>query len=718
MPRCFTFKLPSLLFLTLLLLVGAWQWLPTLTINIGQRDKRFIQNTHEPEYFTEIEHWIRWTKADSRLEIPNIESFRPLILDLALLNSYPSGTPDPIITLEIAKQRLTKIIVGRQINGIRHYRLLLAPQKQFSWNLPLDLQSTTLLRSADPRPLGVMLVSISLAQTGKSPFLPPPWQMIAFLLISTTSYFALLGIGASRRTSWLLTALIAFFLAISLLFIPLDILPFTMRLAGLISLGTLYGLVVKMVVQKKEGTEWVAGDDLPLLMGFGYWLLPIYQLIMTADGARSVTPYPPTLWVFGGTLLLGTIGLGFLGLRKQLHCWPKLMLGLLALAALGQIAVMMEFTMRRSGPDFWILFKGARDWVRGGSFYNLQAIQENHFGHVFKVPPFYGMLFTPFVQQDGFLILFWHRITNIILFATTFLFFLRCFSLKLLSPIGVGLILLFNFRPATDTIAFGQIDIMLLFLLTLALIANRKGYDELAGATIALGTLFKIYPILMLFFFLAKRQWRVWVGFGAGILLWNGLAVAVVGLEMHRSYLFEVLPRIGGGTAWVENQTLNGFVSRFFASTISSTKFDQPIATALTFGGFGLAISTALCLTRQPTARFEPRYLLQFSLFVLIMILFVPVAWMHYETVTILPFVGLLLFAQTQSLRRWQAALSGLAYALLAYGNQWSFFDGTILGWLTILGLSFKFYGLLALGAVLLALLQKPAEANKLAKLA
>ncbi len=130
---------------------------------------------------------------------------------------------------------------------------------------------------------------------------------------------------------------------------------------------------------------------------------------------------------------------------------------------------MLWFAFGRQGPDFWILFKGAREWVRGGSLYDLQAIHTNHFGHVFKVPPFYGMLFTPFVFQDGERILIFHRIINVILIGATAWVWLRMWGLRLLSAAGAGVLILLNFRPIADTLAFGQIDLALLLLLTLAL---------------------------------------------------------------------------------------------------------------------------------------------------------------------------------------------------------------------------------------------------------
>jgi hypothetical protein len=52
-----------------------------------------------------------------------------------------------------------------------------------------------------------------------------------------------------------------------------------------------------------------------------------------------------------------------------------------------------------------------------------------------------------------------------------------------------------------------------------------------------------------------------------------------------------------------------------------------------------------------------------------------------------------------------RAAALALGFALIGYGNQFSFYTGTVMGILTIAGVSYKFYGMLLLGGVLAATL-------------
>ncbi len=698
--------LPGLLLLALVLLTLAYWLLPPQALTVGTLDRRFISGTHEAEYIPDLGRTVRWTNSDTQLALPVVAARAPLTLALTLVNSYPDGTPPPTVRVHLGDDQLATLTVPREIHGIRTYRLLLPPQEHAGWALPLTLASSTTSTTTDPRPLGVMLAGVSVMPTGERALFPPLWQLAAFALLTAGSYYALRGVGAGRGLASTAVAGLLLALTAGILLNHWQVAPYTMRLAGLALLAALFGLATWLLsARATDGTRHLTAARWVILAGLAYWLLPFYQLIMTLDGAWDVTPYPPTLWVSLAVLVLSAFGVALLAEYGQRRRWEAWVIGVLAVAAVVHLAVMIHFAIGRSGPDFWILFRGARDWFRGGSMYNLEAVATNHYGHVFKVPPFYGMLFLPFVQMDGLAVLFWHRMLNSVLLAGSVLLIFRAYRLPLFAAVGAGVLLLFNLRPIADTIAYGQVDIALLLLLLLALVATQAGRAFWAGVALSLATLFKLYPAALLAFFVIKREWRALWGFAAGMLVFNGIALLVVGWQMHAVYLFEVLPRIGGGTSWVENQTLNGVVSRLVSGTIDTPPLYHPLITLATYGGFALGIAGACWLAWQPAERTSPRYMLQYSLFVISMVLLVPAAWMHYQTITIVAMLALLLAAfQAGSIPRWIAAAAAIGYALIGYGNQWSFYN-TLMGSLTFFGVSYKFYGLVLLTVAVVAVL-------------
>lgn len=676
-----------------------------LTIDIGGQDARFVQHIHEPETFGERS--ARWTTGDTHLIVPRAAGGG--VLSLWLLQSRPEGQPDPQIRVTVDDRLVGTFVAQRSTGGFMQYRVPIPDTGWLTWGSHVALDMDPITLAADPRPLGVVLDRVQVEPLQAVP-LPSAWLALCAAAFGALVYALGRLLGLREIVALAGVALASGLLAWGVAVRPLELLPFVQRLVMLLALAVA-GTGALAWHQRRNGGQGIDGALLPLVLAAVWWFGPLYQLLMTLDGAVNVTPNPMTLWVGAGLLLaLGIIGA--LSARLSMEQRRTALLAVFALGALAHLATMIQFAFTRSGPDFWILFKGAREWARGGSLYDLDAVMTNHFGHVFKVPPFYGMLFLPWVFQDGMQILFFHRVLNVLLLALTALAWYRMWGLRLLAPAGLGFLVILNFRPLADTIAFGQIDLALLCILTLALWALRNERDMLAGVLVALGTLFKIYPLLLLALFVVKRQWRALGGFALGMLLFNGAAVAVMGWDMHRIYLTQVFPNIGGTTAWVENQTVSGVLSRLVATPTEAAILENRLISLLGLGISGLLGLISCVLVSAPVPRRSTAYALHYGLFLLLMVLVVPAAWMHYETLLVVPFGALLLHAQGQKWGIGRVALLAASFALIAYGNQWSYYDGTVMGVLTLAGVSYKFYGMVLLGGVLVVTLVRDVAWN------
>jgi hypothetical protein len=707
------------LLVSVVVFAGAYWRMWPLTVDIGAGDARFAHGFHEPERFGET--LFRWTTGRSELDLPAPPA-GAAVLTLRLLNGYPEGQPAPRLTLSADGRALGSFDVPRGTDGIRRYMLLQPVSERLTWPTHVVLESTTYSPAGDPRPLGVVLDWARLAPTRLAVAWPQLWLLVSAAALAALLYaaglLASLGRGPALGIALVGPALLALGVALR----PLETLPFVTRVAALPAIACLGLLAVRLLIPLERGLagrRQLSGEHLPIVMAVAWWMLPVFQVVQIADGA-SIGLGNETLWIGGGLVvaLVAVLG-GWVLVRggrtaaeTRAAQIARLALIVLAAAALVHLIYMLEYAFTRSGKDFWILFKGARDWARGGSLYDLTAVETNHVGAVFKVPPFYGMLFTPFVFQDGLQILLYHRIINVALMLATGLVILRTWRVR---PIwwGVALVtIIFNSRPLADTVAFGQIDLMLVLLLACALWALRAERDMLAGVLVALGTLFKIYPVILLAFFVLKGRWRALLGFALGMLIANGLAVAVMGWEMHRVYLFEVLPRIGGTTSWVENQTISAFLARLTDVPFEAHLFENR---ALALAGTllsGLLSLLACWISLRPPRSDSTMFAMQYGQFLLLMVLAVPAAWMHYETLLVLVFAIVALHMRERAVPLPRALAFALGFALVSYGNQWSFNGTTSMGILTVLGVSYKFYGMLLLGAVMLEyLLEAPALA-------
>lgn len=720
--------------ITLGLLLGVYRVTPAVSRTVGAQDALIFRNFHQIE--TAGSFTYRWSKGDgsataplasnpqvvapvgiSTITLPQIGQPRQGLLSLTLW--MPAEQPATPLTFSAAEQPLLTL----SLSGRRTVELLV-PQQALAGGEPrFELSSPTWSPPNDPRPLGVGVEMLEWRSAGWT--LPPVRQLWVLPGLAFALALLLQRIGRSVRIAMLSATLVGGGLALAAALRPLEVAPFTHRLLLLVVLAHAALLLWTALYpdgSRADAQRWwqlpgrVGPVPLLILLGVAYWMLLLYQRALCTETVTSVCPRP-------GTQIIGSIALGallalaaLLALQPRLrlaHGW-RLALVLLALSGLAEAGYAATFAFRRSGPDFFILWRAAYDFNLGRSLYKIDDVLANHFGHVFKVPPFYGMLFLPIAEATDpqyNLALAAHRALNIVLYLTTggLLASLlhaqgsrRSGWLVALGTIGVIMGLM---QPPFDTIAYGQIDIMLLLLLTAALLGLRSERGWLIGLAIALGALFKLYPLLLLGFLFVRREWRAIGWSAAWLLLFNGIAIGVMGWQNHVVYVTQVLPNIGGGTSWVENQTINGFLSRLLTGTMQTDPVRDPLINLLTYACFGLVAGISLLLALVRSDRQSSLFALQFSLFAVVMVLAVPAAWMHYATITILTLVVLVWYAAEQPFTLGKASLIALAFALIAYGNQWSFFNGTRNPGLPALALSYKFYGLLVLWSLVVTLL-------------
>ncbi|MGD0631927.1 MAG: glycosyltransferase 87 family protein [Terracidiphilus sp.] len=105
----------------------------------------------------------------------------------------------------------------------------------------------------------------------------------------------------------------------------------------------------------------------------------------------------------------------------------------------------------------------------------------------------------------------------------------------------IAMVLAFGI-PLQRNLLFGQFYILLLVLIVAACWCYVKEHYVLSGALIAVAAACKIFPVLLVVLYLRRRNWRALTAFavtGAGTA---ALSIAVFGWNMHRTYLYQVIP--------------------------------------------------------------------------------------------------------------------------------------------------------------------------------
>jgi len=184
--------------------------------------------------------------------------------------------------------------------------------------------------------------------------------------------------------------------------------------------------------------------------------------------------------------------------------------------------------------DFGFYYQAAKAYTAGNSIY-----QDTNFLY----PPLSIFLFLPLsylsLEQAGII---WATLT-VLLLVLTVVILLRILRHYGIQPSKIESVLIFTaillFYPTTITITHGQIDILVLSLVTLYyyfLFVNRKRF--IAAVFLSIATMIKVWPAILMFLdFVVRRAKglfvRYWLVFGALCVV----SFVVFGLSTHVDFL-------------------------------------------------------------------------------------------------------------------------------------------------------------------------------------
>jgi len=211
----------------------------------------------------------------------------------------------------------------------------------------------------------------------------------------------------------------------------------------------------------------------------------------------------------------------------------------------------------------------------------------------------------------------------------------------------------FAFPPVVGELVLGNVHLVLLGLLTLAWLGVRRGDSRgawIAGVAVGIAAVVKVFPGLLLLWFLLTRRYRA----AAGVLVGAGVAALVAlpltGIEPWLQYptvLANLGPPVDTRDTLAPTVWLSGFL-----------EFGVARAVVTVLGIAIVAWSTSIAARRA--ANVDAR---SFAIAVTISVLIAPALYHHYLALLVLP---LLLGLASGASLRWLA----LAYFLMWGGNQ------------------------------------------------
>jgi alpha-1,2-mannosyltransferase len=230
---------------------------------------------------------------------------------------------------------------------------------------------------------------------------------------------------------------------------------------------------------------------------------------------------------------------------------------------------------------------------------------------------------------------------------------------------GLLMALLIAFEPLRETFLFGQVNMLLVALVTADLFFGvRKGW-RWAGIGIGLATAVKLTPGLFIVYLLVTKRFRaafVAMATAAAVTLATAAAAPDMAREFFTNALFET-DRVGS-LAFVSNQSLQGLVARLDPTDPSKLLW---LVLAL-----GVLVIWVVRIRRAAAAGDEAAGL---ALTGIVSCLVSPVTWIHH-LVWLIPALVLLVVAGAGASGRrrwWPWGLAAVSYAILCSKLVWPF---------------------------------------------
>ncbi len=260
----------------------------------------------------------------------------------------------------------------------------------------------------------------------------------------------------------------------------------------------------------------------------------------------------------------------------------------------------------------------------------------------FIYPPLFAALMVPFALLPGAAAPWaWLVFTQVAL-AASLAVVLRCVRASMpVIVLSMGASL--TFYPLWVDAVQGQANLLVLFLVCLGVVLVTQDHPQGAAAIGIAGAL-KVTPLLLVGWLLVERRFRA-----VAFLLGGFLGATAIGAAFRPSdtvtFFRDVAPALAHGTAFYNNQSLAGVLSRLFTANPDTTPWFI-LPAAIVFAGGAVLLSAWWFWT----CRTEPDLLARGLTFLPLLPLLSAVTWAHH-LVILLPITWLAIARLAR--RRW-----------------------------------------------------------------
>lgn len=308
--------------------------------------------------------------------------------------------------------------------------------------------------------------------------------------------------------------------------------------------------------------------------------------------------------------------------------------------------------------DFNIFYFSARAAIQNSNPYLLQGTFIG--GYIY--PPVCLLIFYPLVVLPIALAgELWTTFSLFCLVASVWILFKlygETSNRTLLSIVGI---LVFNYFPAKLTLGMGQINNVILLLITLALYALKKRRDGLAGALIGTSLSLKYSPLFLLPYLLVRLRWRTLFYIGVSITGLLILGFILINPAITIYFLQHVLPSVSmQAPGDYYNQALSGFLQRDFRQLTPV----QLNVLRLSISVLLLIVTLVVIILRKLKTQTTSN--LEISLFIILSLILNAFSWQHHFVLLLIPLLITYFTIKQNKLKWYYYVAIAICYVLVA----------------------------------------------------
>lgn len=213
--------------------------------------------------------------------------------------------------------------------------------------------------------------------------------------------------------------------------------------------------------------------------------------------------------------------------------------------------------------------------------------------------------------------------------------------------------------PVKFNLGMGQINLILLMLTCLSFYWYRKRLPVLAGSALAVAAALKLTPLVLILFFLKKRQWKIVISCLVGFILLNCLGLMLLGSTTTFDYWQKIFPAIPTvGNAIYYNQAFTGWLAR--------AEVADQLARIINYVVFGGMLAMSWFTTRKESQPVGVE-LSELGLFMISVLVGTGLAWQHHYVALLIPLVALSLAVNNLKHSKYRYLIAiGASYLLVA----------------------------------------------------